>query len=108
VFTADIPSAFLDRFDFPTLVPSASVGFSIRHLIVRYKPYRTLSTRLLALIVPDSYLSPEKGDEKERDHGEDARDATTALTPGLMDELADQAVPDGRGVTSLDDAAQPS
>lgn len=55
LYTADIPSAFLDRLDHPEQAPSDSPCVSIRHATIPFQPYSTLYTRLLALILPDSH-----------------------------------------------------
>jgi hypothetical protein len=71
LLTADIPSAFLDRFDFPALEPPAPVPVTIRHSTVPFKPYKPLYPRLLDLILPDWYVSTQNGNnDKENDPGE--------------------------------------
>jgi hypothetical protein len=69
LFAADIPSAFLDRFEYPALVPPASVPVSIRHITVPYKPYKLLYSRLLDLILPDRYVSTHSENSKEENDG---------------------------------------
>ncbi|KAH6650722.1 hypothetical protein F5144DRAFT_57965 [Chaetomium tenue] len=60
VFTADIPSDFLDGLDDPSFIPPAPVSVSIRHNTVPFKPYKKLYSRLLAVILPDGYPGTRK------------------------------------------------
>lgn len=70
VFSADFNLAFLARFDFPTLAPQASVApVSIRHTTLRFRPYRTFYSRLVALILPEMQAS-HGGKPKEEADGE--------------------------------------
>ena len=78
VFTADIPSTFLESFDVPTLVPPAPVPVSIRHTTVPFEPYKMLHSRLRAIIVPASYSKKQKHESGEVDD----EDATRNIAPG--------------------------
>jgi hypothetical protein len=69
LFTADIPSAFLDRFDFPDHDPPAPVPISIRHITVPYKPHKLFYPRLLDLILPDWYVNTRSENSKEENNG---------------------------------------
>ena len=56
LFTADVSSAFLARFDYPGIAPPAPTGLSIRHTTVPFKPYSTLYARLLRIIIPEWHI----------------------------------------------------
>jgi hypothetical protein len=93
LFTADIPSAFLDRFDFPALVPPAPVPVTIRHTMVPFKPYRLLYSRLLDLILPDWYSSAHP-ENIEKVDGDDTLQKETKGEP----DGTDCALLGGQGV----------
>jgi hypothetical protein len=95
MFTADIPSAFLDRFDCPALVPPAPVPVSIRHITVPFKPYKLLYPRLLDLILPDWYVSTQNGDnDNEKADGDELAETDPAPRQGGTD----QVVQGGQGI----------
>jgi hypothetical protein len=72
VFSADFNLAFLARLDFPTFAPEAGMvsPISIRHIMMPFKPYKTLYSRLAALILPEPHAShggKRKGDTGDED-----------------------------------------
>jgi hypothetical protein len=71
VFSADFNLAFLARLDFPTFAPEAGMvsPISIRHIMMPFKPYKTLYSRLAALILPEPHAS--HGGKCKRDTGDE-------------------------------------
>jgi hypothetical protein len=82
VFTADISSTFLERFDVPTLVPPTPVPVSIQHTTVPFEPYKMLHSRLRAIIIPTSYSKKRKHESGEADD----EDATPKIPPSQPQE----------------------
>ncbi|KAK3300397.1 uncharacterized protein B0H64DRAFT_14662 [Chaetomium fimeti] len=94
VFTADIPSALLDMFDYPSFVPPAPVSVSIRRRTVPLKPYKKLYSRLLSVILPASYISTRT----EPKANADGNDGPRTIPPEQPQENMDQAMQEGQGV----------
>jgi hypothetical protein len=65
LFTADIPSSFLDKFDYPALPSSVPVSISIQHTTIPLKPFKTIRDRLLALILPTPHDQGRKRKRKQ-------------------------------------------
>ncbi|KAK4034277.1 hypothetical protein C8A01DRAFT_49296 [Parachaetomium inaequale] len=93
VFSADISSSFLYRFDFPGFVPPAPAFISIRHTTAPFKPYKTLYSRLLALILPDPH-DTSRNDGKRK--GETTDDGPRKMVPGQRHEDMDQSPEHGQ------------
>ncbi|PNY27615.1 Uncharacterized protein TCAP_02464 [Tolypocladium capitatum] len=52
LYSANIPSSLLDKFDYPSVPPPEPTSISIQITCIYYKPLETLRDRLLALILP--------------------------------------------------------
>ena len=95
LFTADFPSVFLDRLDDPQHVPPSPISVSIRHTTVPFEPYKTLYTRLIELILPDSHSGVK---EKCMDEIDVSDVENIAL--GKQQEGIDQVVQEMQGEVS--------
>ncbi|KAK2743592.1 hypothetical protein FQN55_007190 [Onygenales sp. PD_40] len=54
LFSADISSSFLEKFDFPAVPPSptAQTSVLIRHTVVPFEPFETFQHRIFELLLP--------------------------------------------------------
>jgi hypothetical protein len=90
VFTANIPSVFLDMFDCPSFVPPAPVSVSIRHRTVPFKPYKKLYSRLLSVILPGSYTGTCKQPKAKLDDNDGPRTIPIEQPQESMDEATEK------------------
>ncbi|KND91061.1 hypothetical protein TOPH_04413 [Tolypocladium ophioglossoides CBS 100239] len=73
LYSANVPSSLLDKFDYPSIPPPQPASISIQITAIHYKPLETLRDRLLALILPvtNSHKAERKRKMEDEDEDED-------------------------------------
>ncbi|KND92960.1 hypothetical protein TOPH_02077 [Tolypocladium ophioglossoides CBS 100239] len=73
LYSANVPSSLLDKFDHPSIPPPQPASISIQITAIHYKPLETLCDRLLSLILPatDSHKVERKRKMEDEDEDED-------------------------------------